>query len=174
LKKLIQGKERNVLLIALIVVGLGIVIYGISAILIKNESANKKSSSTIEYRNSQYGFSFSLPESWKGYSIVEDKWEGSALGGDVTVEQGPIILIRHPQWTSANLRQDIPVMIFGLNQWGLLQLAKFHIGAAPIGPKELGRNSNYVFALPARYNYAFPTGFEEVEQILENNPLQAF
>ena len=162
------------LLIALIVVGLGIVIYGISAILIKNESANKKSSSTIEYRNSQYGFSFSLPESWKGYSIVEDKWEGSALGGDVTVEQGPIILIRHPQWTSADPRQDIPVMIFSLDQWGSLQLAKFHIGAAPIGPDELGRNSNYVFALPARYNYAFPTGFEEVEQILENNPLQAF
>jgi len=134
----------------------------------------KKSLSIIEYRNTQYGFSFSLPESWKGYSIVEDKWEGSALGGDVTVEQGPIILIRHPQWTLANPRQDIPIMIFSLNQWGSLQLGKFHIGAAPIGPKELGRNSKYVFALPARYNYAFPTGFEEVEQILENNPLDAF
>ena len=174
MKTLIQGKKLKVLLIALIVVGLGIVVYGISAILIKNESANKKSSSIIEYRNSQYGSIFSLPESWKGYSIVEDKWEGYALGGDVTVEQGPIILIRHPQWTSANLRQDIPIMIFSLNQWGSLQLDKFHIGAAPIGPKELGRNSNYVFALPARYDYAFPTGFEEVEQILENNPLQAF
>jgi hypothetical protein len=174
MKKLIQGKELKVLLIALIVAGLGIVVCGIPAILIKNKSANKKSLSIIEYRNTQYSFSFSLPESWKGYSIVEDKWEGSALGGDVTVEQGPIILIRHPQWTLANPRQDIPIMIFSLNQWGSVLLGKFHIGAAPIGPKELGRNSKYVFALPARYNYAFPTGFEEVEQILENNPLDAF
>ena len=173
MKTLIQGKKLKVLLIALIVVGLGIVVYSISAILIKNKSATKKSLSIIEYRNGQYGFSFSLPESWKGYSIVEDKWEGSAPGSGVTVEQGPIILIRHPQWTSANPRQDIPIMIFSLDQWSLLQLEKFHIGAAPIVPKELGRSSNYVFALPARYNYAFPTGFEEVEQILENNPLQA-
>jgi hypothetical protein len=174
MKKLIQGKELKVLLIALIVIGLGIVTYGISVIVIKNKSANKKSPSIIEYRNGQYGFSFSLPESWKGYSIVEDKWEGTALGGDVTVEQGPTILIRHPQWTLVNPRQDIPIMVFSLNQWSSLQLAKFHIGAAPFGPQELGRNSNYVFALPARYDYAFLTGFEEVEQILENNPLQAF
>ncbi len=34
-------------------------------------------------------------------------------------------------------------------------------------------NKIYVFALPARYNYAFPTGFEEVEDILENYSLQA-
>lgn len=42
-----------------------------------------------------------------------------------------------------------------------------------MGPKELARNSKYLFALPARYNYAFPTGYEEVEKILEGNPLQA-
>jgi len=36
-----------------------------------------------------------------------------------------------------------------------LQQEKFHIGAAPINPSELGRNTKYVFALPARYNYAF-------------------
>jgi hypothetical protein len=50
----------------------------------------------------------------------------------------------------------------------------FHIGAAPINPKELGRNNNYVFALPARYNFAFPEGFEEVNNIIENNPLKTF
>jgi len=43
--------------------------------------------------------------------------------------------------------------------------------AAPMGPKELARNTKCVFALPARYNYAFPAGYEEVEEILENNPL---
>lgn len=40
-----------------------------------------------------------------------------------------------------------------------------------IGPSMLGQNSKYVFALPPRYNYAFPTGFEEVEKILETGPL---
>ena len=33
------------------------------------------------YRNTQFGFSFSLPESWKGYRIITEKWEGRALDG---------------------------------------------------------------------------------------------
>ena len=64
-------------------------------------------------------------------------------------------------------------MVFTLDQWNSLQQGGFHIGAAPIGPSELGRNNNYVFALPARYNYAFPTGYKEVATILESSPLQA-
>lgn len=129
----------------------------------------------IVYRNTQYGFDFSLPESWKGYSIVTDKWEGNALQGQQSskdVETGPIISIRHPNWTSQNPRQDIPIMIFTSAQWNMLEQDKFHIGAAPINPSELGRNTSYVFALPARYNYAFPTGYEEVENILKGNPLK--
>ena len=113
-----------------------------------------------------------MPESWKGYTIVTDEWEGLAIGGSKAIETGPLIYIRHPKWTSANPRQDIPTMIFTLSQWDSLQQDKFHIGAAPIGPSELGRNSRYVFALPARYNYAFLTGWEEVENILNSNPLQ--
>ena len=136
----------------------------------------KKSFSIIEYKNTQYGFTFSLPLIWQGYSIVEGEWEGEALvqGSDVVVEKGPIILIRNPQWTSANPRQDIPIMIFTISEWDELQQGKFHIGEAPIGPAELGRNSKYAFAIPARYNVAFPPGFEEVEQIFENHPLKSF
>ncbi len=129
----------------------------------------------VVYKSTQYSFSFSLPPSWKGYSIITDKWEGVDLEGSQngkTTQTGPLIYIRHPQWTSQNPRQDIPIMIFSLAQWNLLQQEKFHIGAAPIGPSELGHNSEYVFALPARYNYAFLTGYEEVEDILKNNPLQ--
>jgi len=140
-------------------------------------AAYEESDATV-YRNNQYGFSFSLPESWQGYSIVNEKWEGLPPGGeqgdpqgDATVEIGPMISIRHPEWTSQNQRQDIPIMIFTLSQWESLQQEEFHIGAAPIGPRELGRNTAYVFALPARYNYAFPTGYEEVEKILEGLPL---
>lgn len=131
---------------------------------------------SVVYQNAQYGFSISLPDSWEDYMIVTDRWEGYSLGdgkNNKIVETGPIISIRHPQWTARNPRQDIPIMVFTLTQWGLLQQDKFHIGAAPMGPRELRRNSRYVFALPARYNYAFPTGYEEVERILESNPLKA-
>lgn len=132
--------------------------------------------SSIVYSNSKYGFSFSLPESWRGYTIVRSTWEGAAVGDQSTekiVETGLIISIRHPQWTAQSPRQDIPIMVFTIHQWNSLQKEKFHIGAAPIGPRELGRNNRYVFALPARYNFSFPTGYEEVESILDGNPLTA-
>lgn len=123
----------------------------------------------LEYQNDRYGFSFTLPESWKGYSIVAGNWQSNP--GDAKVEEGPALSIRHPQWTSQNPRQDIPVMIFTLSQWNSLLRDEFHIGAAPVNPARLGYNANYVFALPARYNYAFLTGWEEVENILQGNPL---
>jgi hypothetical protein len=127
---------------------------------------------SLTYINPQYGFYFSLPESWQGYTIVMNQWEGLAIGDAEVVETGPRISIRHPEWTSQIPRQDIPIMVFTQAEWKKLQQEKFHIGAAPIGPSELGRNRDYVFALPARYNYAFPAGFEEVEEILRDKPLQ--
>jgi len=105
---------------------------------------------------------------------VTDQWEGTAIGAAKIAATGPLLSIRHPKWTSQNPRQDIPIMVFTLAQWNSLQQDKFHIGAAPINPSELGRNNKYVFALPARYNFAYPTGYEEVEQILNGKPLQAF
>ncbi|HEY5562945.1 MAG TPA: hypothetical protein VIK72_14535 [Clostridiaceae bacterium] len=113
-----------------------------------------------------------MPNSWKGYSIVTDKWEGrDTKSGNVT-ETGPMFSIRHPQWTSATPRQDIPIMVFTIAQWKLILQETLAVSAAPIGPSELGRNSKYVFALPARYNFAYPIGYQEVEQILQNKPLQ--
>lgn len=129
------------------------------------------------YHNDQYGFKFALPTSWNGYSIVTSEWEGYVPGnprGDITTERGPMILIRHPQYTSQNPRQDIPIMVFTTTQWNSLQQGNFHIGAAPVNPSELGHNAKYVFALPARYNYAFLTGYEEVDEIFRGSPLQVF
>jgi hypothetical protein len=128
------------------------------------------------YYNAQYGFSVALPDSWKGFTAAIDTWQGSITGatGEVVTEQGPQINLRYPLWTAAKPRQDIPVMIFALSQWDALQKGKFHIGAAPIGPSELGRNAHYVFALPARYNFAYLTGYEEVDQILKSGALKAF
>ncbi len=138
----------------------------------KSPTQERTGNTTINYVNTWYGFDFSLPESWKGYSIVNDMWKGTPAGSDKTVAKGPIILIRHPAWSREKPRQDIPIMIFTTEQWDELQKEKFHIGEAPTGPGELGRNSQYVFALPARYNFAFPTGYEEVEKILAGKPLQ--
>lgn len=132
---------------------------------------------SILYRNADYGFSFTLPKSWDGYAIVNDAWEGVSLEGSTSgqiTENGPKLLIRHPQWTPVNPRQDIPILVFTIAQWNLVQQEQLSVGAAPIPPSELGRNSVYVFALPARYNYAFPAGFEEVEQIMAAKPLTPF
>ena len=38
-------------------------------------------------------------------------------------------------------------------------------------PTKLAENDSYVFALPARYNYAYPKGWEEVDQIMKSNPV---
>jgi hypothetical protein len=132
--------------------------------------------SLVEYRDTELGFSFSLPAGWKGFTVRNSQWEGlkSADRGDEIVEQGPIISILHPESTAEQPRQEIPIMVFTTAQWDRMLTGEWHVGAAPISPLELGRNSRYVFALPARYNYAFLEGWEEVEQILRENPLMAF
>ena len=135
--------------------------------VIKNEE--------IIYKSDQYGFEFLLPDSWKGYTIIDDTWEGFAAGetkSQKIIETGPLISIRHPKWSSEEPRQDIPIMVFTLSQWDSLRKEQFHIGAAPIGPSEIDKNSKYVFALPARYNFSFPEGYQEVEDILNNKPLK--
>ena len=123
----------------------------------------------IEYQNTEYGFSFSLPVNWKGYSIITDTWLGYK-NGNITVEQGPIISIRYPLWTSENPYQDIPITVFTLSQWNSLEQGSYSINAGGIYT-ELGRNAKYVFALYSRYNFAILPGMKDVQTILEGNPL---
>lgn len=135
-------------------------------------SSKLTNNTELAYKNTEYGFSFSLPLNWKGYSVINKKWEGLLLNSTSSEKiGGPEIYIRNPLWTSENPYQDIPIMIFTPSQWDLIQQEKISLGAAPIGPRELGRNTQYIFALPARYNYAFPLGFEEVTQIIDSHPL---
>jgi len=134
---------------------------------------------SIVYVNTEYRFRFYLPKSWKGYSILVEKWAGSLVekeGEDKPPqpETGPEIIIRHPLWTDGDPRQDIPIMIFTDAQWKLVQNDKLTVSAAPTGPDELARNAHYVFAVPPRYNYAFRTGYEEVDRILKRNSLRPF
>ncbi|MDP4157552.1 MAG: peptidase, partial [Bacillota bacterium] len=111
-----------------------------------SSSTSPDASKSVVYENTQYGFSFKLPASWKGYSIVTSQWDGIGLADGSVVETGPIISIRDPKWTAKTPRQDIPIMVFTLNQWNILKQGVFHIGAAPLDPSELGRNNYYVFA----------------------------
>ena len=128
---------------------------------------------SITYANTQFGFTFTLPSSWSGYTIVNGTWQGWSSASGEVVQTGPLLSIRHPLWSAAKTRQDIPILIYTLAQWTALGMDVFNMGAAPIPPSELARNANYVFALPARYNYAFPTGYKEVDQILQGKPLHA-
>ena len=171
-----RKKIRNILIVVIFVVLIIIVGY---FVLAKKTSKITQSSNqgqtdttkgeTPKYSNMEYGFSFSLPSSWIGYSIVVKNWDGNMIDGKSSKStKGPEILIRHPLWTTYVPRQDIPVMIFTILQWDLIQQEKLSVGAAPIGPSELGRNAKYVFAIPARYNFAYPVGFEEVEKIIQD------
>jgi len=137
----------------------------------EKEVFDQNKGTEILYVNTEYGFTFTLPKSWDDYQIVLDSWEGISEQNN-TMEHGPMLSIRHPQWSEEKPRQDIPILVFTLTQWSSLEKGEFHIGAAPVGPTLLGQNNEYVFALPARYNFAFLEGYEEVETILANQPLQ--
>ncbi len=140
-----------------------------------NTSANlmKKRLSTVKYENARYGFSFYLPLDWKGYKIIQSEWKGEAAKGNAEIPlSGPIITIRNPHWSTQKPMQDIPIMVFTRKQWEALQSGQFLIGTAPVKPTELGRNEKFVFALPPQYNSVHLAGYEEVNEILANNPLK--
>lgn len=125
----------------------------------------------VQYVNKDYGFRFALPDSWKDYKVIADNWSGSDDSSNAT-EKGPIVVLRNPKWTKDHPTQDIPIMIFTLAQWKKIDNEEMSVSAAPIPPSELGRNSKYVFALPARYDFGDGEAKEEVYAILKGNPLQ--
>ncbi len=134
-------------------------------------SCQNDTASTIEYRNTMYGLAVSLPTTWNGYAAATTAWTATTPKGPLS---GPLVTIAHPRSTVSSPRQDIPLMILTLDQWDASIKQDWSFGAAPIGPRELARNARYVVALPARYNYAFPAGFEEVESIIASGSVSAF
>ena len=130
------------------------------------------STNSVIYQNNQYGFSIVLPDSWTGYSVLNSQWQGRDVATGKVTASGPMITLRHPLWTTAQPREDMPMMIFTPAQWSLIQSEKMAVSAAPIPPSVLGQNSKYVITLPARYNYDYKTGWEEVDQLVHT--LKAF
>lgn len=124
----------------------------------------------VVYENNEYGFDFYLPADWEGYTVLDETWEGTPTDGNAK-QTGPEIILRSPQWTQDTPYQDIPLLVFTREQWAQAAAGNLSVSAAPIPPTVLGVNEKYVFALPARYNYAFPAGYEEVENIIASQPL---
>jgi hypothetical protein len=139
----------------------------------KQSATAESSKDALLYRNDKYGFTFSLPDEWKGYTIVTEQWEASDAQKGM-VEHGPIIKIRPPDWTREKPRQDIPIMIFTLAQWESVEHGDFFIGGMPIAPGELGRNRKYAFAVSRRVEESEAAGAKEVNEILQRHPLHPF
>lgn len=143
---------------------------------VSSAASSRAPAASVAYENKQYGLRVALPEDWKGYQVLTQQWAAFKVSdpGAGNSVFGPEIVLRSPKWTQAKPYQDIPIMIFSPEQWQQLNQDVIHIGAAPIGPRELARNARYVFALPARYNFAFPEGYEEVEKIIDSGAVTAF
>lgn len=128
---------------------------------------------SVTYKNTEYGFTFSLPVSWQGYSIVQGAWKGNLLK-DKAEQTGPKLLIRNPKWTESAPYEDLPILVFTIPQWNAYLAENFSVSAAPIQASELARNNMYVFALPPRWDYDYSLGYKEAQDIIAGNPLRAF
>lgn len=156
--------RQNKALLAFIFIEASVVLVGAQQ---GSRTANNR---TIEYRNAKYGFSFRLPSSWKGYQVLWSTWGGYFPGEDRPPISGPMLKIRSPRWRVGQRTEDIPVMIYTLAQWRENPV----VSAAGVGPNELGRNSQYVFATPPRWDYDQLAGFREAERIVYNHALRTF
>jgi hypothetical protein len=148
----------------------------VSALIPAPRTCNAQTAAPVIYNNKQYGFSFTLPASWKGYTILTTTWSGvpSSDWKGTPPDQGPALTIRNPQWTQADPREDIPIWIFTHDQWNRVQNDRLIVSAAPFPPTELGHNRRFIFALPARYINDQLTGYEEVLKINANHPLHPY
>ena len=109
----------------------------------------------LRYHNAQYDFTFFLPASWQGYSVLIHQWDAALYSADnqrvVGTERGPIIVFRNPEWRAGEPYQDIPIMIFTRSQWDALHSGKFFPYAGGV-ISEMYHNHKYVFGIYSRYN----------------------
>src|SRR5690348_9087663 len=93
---------------------------------------NHPSALPLCYHNKEYGLTFFLPANWQGYSVLVQQWEGISYlpARDTTalIAHGPMIVLRHPQRKGDDPYQDIPIMVFTLNQWESDKQGGFSIG----------------------------------------------
>ena len=65
-------------------------------------------------------------------------------------------------------------MVFTPEIWKLVDAGEISVSAAPFGPGELGRNRNYVFALPPRWiGFTDAAGQDEVQALMSQDPFES-
>ena len=123
------------------------------------------------YTNLEYGFKLTFSDSWKGYSVEKQSWQGWVINTGEQKYSGMKLVIKNPQTTPQQAYQDIPIMVFTTDMWKLVgdeRTATVSISAAPIGPAEIGENAKYVFATPPRwYGFTDAIGWQEAIDILK-------
>lgn len=134
----------------------------------EKQPANVYENGAVSYVNTRYGFRFDLPGDWKGFCVVQKQ---RAVGSG---EDAPLFLIRNPEYTEDDPREDIPIWAFTREQWKRVMRGELLVSPAPILPDEVGRNTKYVFALPPRYFNDNLPGYKEVFAILQSHPMHTF
>jgi len=128
---------------------------------------NHPSGLPLRYYNSQYDFTFFLPASWRGYSVLIQQWNASQTDSTMP-EHGPVIVIRHPQWKINDIYQDIPVRVFTRSQWEADRHGKFAIDAGGF-EEEIEHNREFVFVISSRFNTEELKASKEADDVVTQN-----
>jgi hypothetical protein len=134
---------------------------------------NRPSGLPLRYHNAQYDFTFFLPASWQGYSVLPQQWEAQIRSADtrevVGSEHGPVIVLRDPHWKASEPYQDIPILVFTRSQWDAEHQGKFFPYAGGV-IFEMQHNDNYVFGIYSRFNADDTVkGWKEADDIVTRN-----
>ena len=121
----------------------------------------------VSFISAQYGFRFDLPDDWRGFCVLQSHW------GLPSEENGPVLILRSPEYTEDDPHEDIPIMIFTHQQWKKIVRGDLLVSTA-FPPEEIGRNTRHVFGIVWRDFNDNRTGYKEVFAILQNHPMHTF
>jgi hypothetical protein len=137
-----------------------------------SNAPNHPSGFPVLYRNAQYDFTFFLPASWEGYSVLTQQWDGGtslpAVDRTAIMEHGPMIVLSRPQWKPDDRYQDIWLLVFTRCQWDAEHHGKFFISAGGLW-EEIAHNPHYALAISSRFADDSVRGWEEAFHIVEQN-----
>jgi hypothetical protein len=117
------------------------------------------------YHNARYDFTFFLPATWHGYSVLVQRWTPAY---STKPEHGPMVVLRHPRWKAGHPYHDIRILVFTRSQWQADMQGNLSIGAGGV-EFELVHNNNYVFATSSRAWADELNEWEAAERAVERN-----